>query len=231
MGGGSSEDAVAKVAGNPPINQAGNIIRLGDVGDDSLRHVSIDYEITTPANTMLVAESGSGDLKLSNVLGTVRAHTGSGSIEADKLGGGSRLETGSGSIEASNIMGATTLQTGSGEIHVQLGSAGDVSAETGSGSIKLTGVRGAVKADTGSGNLEISGQPTSPWKLVTGSGDITLRVGDAHFNLDAQTGSGSVKSESPITTRLSDKHHVSGTVNGGGPTIKADTGSGDIHIL
>jgi hypothetical protein len=27
-----------------------------------------------------------------------------------------------------------------------------------------------------------------------------------------------------------DKHHVNGTVNGGGPTIKAQTGSGDIRI-
>ena len=84
--GGSSDEAVAKVADNPPINQAGNIIRVGDVGDDSMRHVTIDYEITTPANTMLVAESGSGDLQLSNLNGTVRAHTGSGSIHADKLG-------------------------------------------------------------------------------------------------------------------------------------------------
>ena len=229
--GGSSEDAVNKVSANPPINQAGNIIRVGDMGDDFMRHVAIDYEITTPANTMLTAESGSGDLKLSSMTGTVRAHTGSGSIEADKIGAGSRLETGSGSIEASGLMGATTLQTGSGEIQAQLGAAGDVAAGTGSGNIKLTGVQGAVKAETGSGNLEIDGQPTSPWKLDTGSGNITLRVGNAHFNLDAQTGSGSVKSDSPITTRLSDKHHVSGTVNGGGPTIKAETGSGDIHIM
>jgi hypothetical protein len=229
--GGSSDDAVNRVAGNPPISQAGNIIRVGDVGDDSMRHVTIDYEITTPANTMLTAESGSGDLKLSSMMGTVRAHTGSGSIQADKLGAGSRLETGSGSIEATNLMGPTTLDTGSGEIRAQLGSAGDVNAETGSGSIKLSNVQGALKAETGSGSLEISGQPTSPWKLETGSGDISLKVGNAHFNLDAQTGSGSVKSDFPITTRLSDKHHVSGTVNGGGPTIKAETGSGDIHIM
>jgi len=26
------------------------------------------------------------------------------------------------------------------------------------------------------------------------------------------------------------KHHVSGTVNGGGPTIRATTGSGDVTI-
>jgi hypothetical protein len=229
---GSSDDAVGRVSENPPINQAGNIIRIGETRDDSMRHVNIDYEITTPANTMLVAESGSGDLQLSNLNGTVQAHTGSGSIHADKLGAGSKLDTGSGSIEASNLMGSSTLQTGSGEISAGLGAAGDVVAGTGSGTIKLTGVQGAVKAETGSGSLEIGGQPTSPWKLETGSGDINLRVGSgARFTLDAQTGSGSVKTDLPLTMRGSlDKHHVTGTVNGGGPTIKAETGSGDIRI-
>jgi len=84
----------------------------------------------------------------------------------------------------------------------------------------------------GSGTLEISGQPTSPWKLETGSGDIALQVGSsARFTLDAQTGSGSIKTDLPLTMRGSlDKHHVNGTVNGGGPTIKAETGSGDIRI-
>src|ERR1700723_4247471 len=74
-GGGSSDDAVSRVANNPPINQAGNIIRVGEGSDDSMRHVAIDYEITTPANTMLAAESGSGDLQLSNLNGTGREHT------------------------------------------------------------------------------------------------------------------------------------------------------------
>jgi Putative adhesin len=232
--GGSSEDTVQRVADHPPIDQAGNIIRVGDDhGGDLFRHVSIDYEITTPANTMLVAESGSGDLQLSNINGTVKAHTGSGSIHAEKLGAGSKLETGSGSIDASGLMGSTSLQTGSGEIHAQLASAGDVVAGTGSGDIKLADVQGAVKAETGSGTLDISGQPTAPWKLETGSGDISLRLGNAHFTLDAETGSGSVKSDPPLTMTThgsTDKHHVNGTVNGGGPTIKAETGSGDIHI-
>jgi hypothetical protein len=231
--GGSSDDAVSRVAENPPINQAGNIIRIGENRDDFMRHVAIDYEITTPANTMLVAESGSGDLQLSNLNGTVQAHTGSGSIHADKLGAGSKLETGSGSIEASNLMGSTTLQTGSGDVHAGLGSPGDVVAGTGSGTINLTNVQGAVKADTGSGDLEISGQPTSPWKLETGSGTISLRVGSsARFTLDAQTGSGSVNTGNlAITMRGSlDKHHINGTINGGGPTIRAQTGSGDIRL-
>jgi hypothetical protein len=231
--GGSSDDAVNQVASNPPINQAGNIISVGEDHSDWARHVSVDYEIMTPSNTMLVAESGSGDLQLSGISGTVRAHTGSGSVRADKLGSGSRLESGSGSIDANNLQGSTSLQTGSGDIHAQLSSAGDATASTGSGSINLGNVQGAVKADTGSGSIDISGQPTAPWKLETGSGDITLRLGNAHFTLDAETGSGSVKSDPPLTMTThgsADKHHVSGTVNGGGPTIKARTGSGDIRI-
>src|ERR1700728_4703829 len=189
--GGSSDDAVSRIADHPPIDQAGNIIRVGDEhGGDFFRHVSIDYEITTPANTMLVAESGSGDLQLSNLNGTVKAHTGSGSIRAEKLGSGSRLETGSGSIEATNLIGSNTLQTGSGEIHAQLASAGDVVAGTGSGDIKLADVQGALKAETGSGTLEISGRPTAPWKLETGAGDISLKLGTANFKLDAEAGAG-----------------------------------------
>jgi hypothetical protein len=231
--GGSSDDAVAKVADAPPIDQAGNIIRVGDDhGSDWARHVSIDYDITTPANTMLTAESGSGNLQLSNLKGTVKGHTGSGDIRVDKLGAGSRLETGSGTIEATNLMGFTSLQTGSGEIRADLSAAGDVTAGTGSGNIRLANVQGAVKSETGSGNIDISGQPTSPWKLETGSGNIDLKLGaNARFTLDAETGSGSVQSDLPLTMRGSmDKHHVNGTVNGGGPTIKAETGSGNIHI-
>ncbi len=95
--GGSSDDAVAKVAAIPPLTRrATSFAWERTSSDDYMRHVSIDYEITTPANTMLSAESGSGDLQLSNLSGTVKAHTGSGSIRADKLGAGSRLETGSG---------------------------------------------------------------------------------------------------------------------------------------
>jgi DUF4097 and DUF4098 domain-containing protein YvlB len=60
---------------------------------------------------------------------------------------------------------------------------------------------------------------------------VRLVVGNAHFNLDADTGSGSINVSQPITMQGSlNKHHVSGVVNGGGPTIRVGTGSGDIQI-
>jgi DUF4097 and DUF4098 domain-containing protein YvlB len=66
---------------------------------------------------------------------------------------------------------------------------------------------------------------------VTGSGSVTLTTGGAHFSLDASTGSGGVHSDPPITTHGSlEKHHVMGDINGGGPTVRVETGSGDIRI-
>jgi hypothetical protein len=212
--GGNSEDQIKQVVDNPPIQQSGNTIRVGEMHESWLNHVSIDYDITAPKSTHLKAESGSGDLK------------------AVSMNGGVQLETGSGSVNGDDLGGDGYLQTGSGDIRVNFSNGGNVVAGTGSGSINLANVQGAMKAETGSGSLEISGQPTSPWKLETGSGDITMQVsGNAGFTVDAHTGSGDVKTNHPLTVRGPlNRHHVTGTVNGGGPTINAETGSGDVRI-
>jgi DUF4097 and DUF4098 domain-containing protein YvlB len=123
------------------------------------------------------------------------------------------------------------LDPGSGDIKGELNSPSSTKAQTGSGSIRINGVVGGLKAGTGSGDIEIQGQPTSDWKLETGSGSVTLGVGNAHFSLDASTGSGTVHSDPPITTHGSlEKHHIMGDINGGGPTVRVETGSGDIRI-
>jgi hypothetical protein len=64
-----------------------------------------------------------------------------------------------------------------------------------------------------------------------GSVSVRLTVGNAHFNLDADTGSGSINVSQQISMQGSlNRHHVSGIVNGGGPTIRIGTSSGDIQI-
>ena len=61
--GGNSEDQVKHVVDDPPIQQSGNTIRIGEMHESWFNHVSIDYDITAPRNTHLKAESGSGDLE------------------------------------------------------------------------------------------------------------------------------------------------------------------------
>src|SRR5215469_13731948 len=59
---GSSEDRVREIANNPPIEQTGNIIRIGKNHGEGWHNISIDYEIQAPADAYLEAGSGSGEI-------------------------------------------------------------------------------------------------------------------------------------------------------------------------
>jgi hypothetical protein len=216
MGGSGDVDArIQQIVSNPPIVQNGNDITIGPEhhNGDLYRNINIDYEITLPKSSAISATTGSGDVQIQDVGATVKAQSGSGSVRAH------------------GVQGPATLGTGSGDIELQQTGPGDVKAETGSGSIRLQGLAGALKASTGSGDIDAQGQPTADWKLTTGSGSVRLAVGNSHFNLDADTGSGGIHVSQPLTMQGSlNGHHVSGAVNGGGPTIRVGTGSGDIQI-
>ena len=211
---GDVDARVQEIVNHPPIVQNGNDIIIGQQHNNDLyRNISISYDITLPKSSVLNATSGSG------------------SIHVENVGAGLKAQTGSGDIRAFGIQGAATLGTGSGSIQFQQSSPGDVRAETGSGDIQLRGISGALISRTGSGGIDVQGQPTSDWKLSTGSGSVRLAVGNAHFNLDADTGSGGIHTAQPIAMQGQlNRHHVTGAVNGGGPTIRVRTGSGDIDI-
>lgn len=211
-GWGGNEQRVQEIANNPPVDQTGNIIRIGQ-RHENYHNISIDYDIEAPANSFLEANSGSGD------------------INDDGVGENAKLGTGSGSIHATGLQGGFITNTGSGDIYVEQTGQGDVKAQTGSGSVELKGVHGSLRAGTGSGNIKITGTPTSDWKLQTGSGSVEFYAGNAGFTLDASTGSGSVHTDQEMAVQGSfDKHHITGKVHGGGPTVRIETGSGDIRV-
>ena len=207
-----SQDEARQIAANPPIEQTGDVIRVGP-HQEQWRGISIDYEIEAPAGTVLAANSGSGD------------------IVDEGVGQNAKLQTGSGDIRATSLKGPFTVKTGSGNIVAEQSGQGDVVAETGSGDIELKDIHGGFHGLTGSGNIKASGNPSASWNLQTGSGNIELWTGNAALTLDASTGSGGVSTEHEMMMQGSfDHHHIRGTLNGGGPTIRVQTGSGDIHI-
>jgi Toastrack DUF4097 len=209
---GANEARVREIAAHPPIEQTGNIVRIGRQNQD-LRNISISYEIEAPAGAYLEATSGSG------------------SVTDDGVGVRARLHTGSGSIHATGLQSGFSLSTGSGSIDAEGSGIGDVTARTGSGTIDLRGVNGALQAHTGSGSIKVQGKPAGPWRLDTGSGSVELSTGDAGFTLDAGTGSGGIHVDRPMTVQGSlGRHHVTGKVGGGGPTVRIRTGSGGIRV-
>lgn len=218
FGGGSSSDTqsrIDQIVANPPIHQSGNDITIGERhAGDRYRNISIDYEITLPRASQINASTGSGD------------------IDSEDVGASFKADSGSGSVRARAVHGPANLQTGSGDIELEQNAQGEVRAQTGSGSIRIREMNGALRAGTGSGDIEISGHITGDSKLDTGSGSVRLTLGNsAGYTLDASTGSGSIHTQSPIAMQGDlNRHHINGTVNGGGPTLRINTGSGDIEI-
>lgn len=216
-GWGASEDRVKEIASHPPIEQTGNIVRVG-AHQASLHNISIDYEIVAPADAYLDAGSGSGDVIDDGVGVAAKLHTGSGTIHATGLRGGSGH-------------GEVSLETGSGSIYAELNGDADVKAETGSGAMDLRNLHGALRAQTGSGNIKTQGTPTAPWRLTAGSGNVEVWTSSAGLTLDAESGSGSIHSDREIATQGTlNRHHVTGKIAGGGPEVRIETGSGDIRI-
>src|ERR1035437_7704537 len=198
-GWGGSDERVREIAANPPIEQTGNIIRIGG-HHENLHNISIDYEIQAPENAFLDAGSGSGDIRVEGV------------------GENAKISTGSGNIHATGLRGGFKVDTGSGDIYAEQTGEGDVKAQTGSGNVELRNLHGGLRAGTGSGNIKVGGTPSAPWHLETGSGNVEFWAGSAALTLDASTGSGSIHTDREMLTQgSSDKHHVTGKLNGGGP--------------
>lgn len=251
FGGGNIEERIHRIEQNPPVVQQGNSIHIGKIEDRELtRNISIDYDVTVPAQTHLNSYSGSGDLTISGLELPVTAKTGSGNVTVERVSADSRVssgsgdltinsvkgilyaQTGSGNIRADGIAGDAFVDTGSGDIQVRQSAGGSVKAQTGSGNIKLQGIKGGLRADAGSGNIQAEGEPTADWRLGAGSGNVTLRVpSQASFNIDARTSSGTLKINHPVTTQgTMARNHIQGKIGNGGVLLDVHTGSGDIEV-
>jgi hypothetical protein len=206
------EDRVREIAANPPIEQTGSILRIG-AHLENMHNISIDYEIQAPARTFLEAGSGSGD------------------IDDQGVGVNARLNTGSGTIHATGLHEGFAVETGSGDIFAEQTGSGDVKAQTGSGTIELKNLSGGLQARTGSGDIRLTGQPKADWRVSTGSGTVEISPERAAFTLEASTGSGDIRTDHDMVVQGSfERHHITGKINGGGPLVRVETGSGDIRV-
>jgi DUF4097 and DUF4098 domain-containing protein YvlB len=194
----NAEEKVRALESNPPIRQNGSSIRIGGIEDWSLRrNVSISYEIVTPAETRLRAQTGSGRVIIRGLRGRVNASTGSGQIELDEITGAVEAHTGSGGIHGSRIAGAIIADTGSGGVQLEQTNAANVEAHTGSGGVTIRVPAEAafdLRAHTGSGSITVDHPMTVSGTI--GRHDLQAKVrGGGSTLIDLRTGSGSIRIE------------------------------------
>jgi hypothetical protein len=231
MGGRQAD--VNEIEQHPPIRQEGNSVHIDYV---NVHDISVDYEITVPAETTVRSRSGSGDQIIEGTRGNVDVQTGSGDVKLARLTGEIRLQTGSGNIRAHEIAGAVKGGAGSGDIEIDETSTGDVDLHTGSGNITVRGIQGGFRGEAGSGDITAEGSQSGAWEIHTGSGNVHVRLpGNAAFDADISTSSGTVDVNSPIEMTVQgrvqeSRKNIRGKVRGGGPLLSVRTGSGDVHI-
>jgi hypothetical protein len=244
-------DAVtlARAAANqPPVEQSGNVVRLHLPSDARTRRaVTVAYEVHLPSHVPVTTNTESGETVIDGIHGSVSVRTQSASVTLSNLeetevntgsghvtidgAGPLRVSTSSSGIRLRQIRDELFIRTQSGNVNASLSGEGDVDVETGSSAITIEGIDGGLAASTQSGKVRVAGKPRRPWQVTTGSSAIETEMASAAmFNLEATSGSGSVKTENLMVRGETDKRRVAGTIDGGGPMVRLNTRSGAIKV-
>jgi Putative adhesin len=250
MGFESPDKRLSDFIANPPIEQHGATIRIGEEMRN-LRNISVSYTIEVPHETEVAsrvlsgaqtiqdvrgpvkAEAASGSIHVSHVDQLTQLSTLSGSIRADNIGNDIRANSTSGSVVVSDIKGDIRIGALSGSTQISK-PGGRVDASTASGSVDVEGATSDVKAHAASGRVNVQGNPnaSSYWDLKTASGSVQLGVpANASFHLSAEAMSGEIRADIPITIEERGKHSLRARVgSGNGGRVEVHTVSGEIRL-
>ena len=229
------------IGGGASAETGGGSIDVGTVSGDVGLHTGGGSIELRQANGKVVTETGGGSIEIQSCSQGASVETGGGSIAVHHCNGRVKASTGGGSIELGDIGGPVEIDTGGGGIHVT-SAKGHVRANTGGGSIELYGVPSA-QAETGAGGITVklvnTGGERRDSDLETSAGDITVYIAsDVALNVRANV---DVANGHKITSEFPDIHvrsegdwvkaySAEGKLNGGGPTLKVHTSTGDINF-
>ncbi len=183
----------------------------------ALARASVDFEITTPADTRLDLDVGTGDLSVSGLAGGVKAGIGTGNVEATDLAGNVEMEVGTGDVTITGV-----------EIQVDI--------HCGTGDVDIRGASGPARLDVGTGNIEFEGAPEGDCRFETGTGDIRLKLpAELNVKVDLEVGTGSIDVDYDVVGDVS-RRDVEGTIGSSDQasvegTIYAHTGTGSIDLV
>jgi DUF4097 and DUF4098 domain-containing protein YvlB len=208
-------------------------------GDLALRTGGGNINVNTVQGNLTI-NTGGGNITIGSAARSVTAATGGGSIDVKKCGGHLVASTGGGNLELGQMAGEATVQTGGGSIRLNSAN-GLVTARTTAGAVELFGLTRGAKVQSGSGQLvaEFLGADFAESSLQTPSGDIVVYLGpnlrttvraavelaEGHY---IQSDFPEIKINTEGGNRSPKSAFAEGSLNGGGPTLKVRTTTGDI---
>jgi DUF4097 and DUF4098 domain-containing protein YvlB len=222
---------------------SGGPIEVGTVNGELGLHTGGGPIRVHQASGKIVAETAGGSVEIQSGGQGAIIQTGGGSVAVRHSNGKVKVSTGGGSVDLGDIAGVVDVDTGGGTIRLS-SAKGHVHAETGGGGIELYGVPSA-EAETRAGGIVVkllnTGGERRDSDLETSAGDITVYIAnDVAINVWASVDLANghkIMSEFPDIHVRSEggdygpkSYTAEGHLNGGGPTLKVHTSTGDISF-
>lgn len=208
--------------------------------------VSVDYTVSVPMSAGVDLKSISGNVKVSGVQGAVRAETISGSVTTASTPKLEAAKTVSGDVDLTDASADAELTASSisGTVRARGLKARALDLGTVSGDVLLANVScDRLGIRSVSGNVEYSGVllKSGRYDINSHSGTVRLTLSsDVGFELNANSFSGSIRSDLPLTIgpatardgrrRPGPGHSTHGVFGDGSATLTVRTFSGDVII-
>jgi DUF4097 and DUF4098 domain-containing protein YvlB len=188
-------------------------------GDVDLHSDFGKINFTNGSAASLTAKTLNGDITLKGLAvdGLINAQSDFGDLTLTQaVGQNYTLTTKNGKISADAVQGTLTVSNDFGNVDLSGGENATLNLTSRSGALRYSGSLGA-----------------GPHQLSTNFGAINLQLPqDTPLNVDLLTKFGHIRSDLKITisTNELDQKHWTGTINGGGASLNAQTDNGDITI-
>jgi hypothetical protein len=213
------------------ITQSGSGLEIRTDIPSGLNNVSVELEITAPADTQVDLQSRGGDVSIVGIAGRVRAVTGGGDIEVWEAKSPLDVHTAGGNITVFGAKGGLHAETAGGDIEIH-DADGETFVSTGGGNIQILGANGEIQVNTGAGDIDYQGHPQGTCRFDTSRGHIKLRLpADSNARVELETLAGDIAVDWPVDG-YETQRRVRGNIGSGDEgNIHADTGKGDISMI
>ncbi len=233
-----------RIRGFVEANTGGGEIHIGKIGG-AVRCVSAAGSIfVDSAGGEAKCQTAGGEIQVREGAGPMSLSTEGGNIQVDRAGSTVEAHTGQGVIEISQAAGMVLADTRGGSI--QVGSAHGAKCQSAAGTIRVKTMSGPLNLQTAMGSILaelLSGARIEDASLIAGSGDITVLIpSNLALSLVARNDTGGnpriVSDFSELRPKAFPKAFpmprpqlvYEGSINGGGPLMTINTGSGIIYV-
>lgn len=141
------------------------------------------FKVSAPAALNLDAVSGTGDIHLSKLSGSIDVNSGTGGLTGEVCAGQLNVKSGTGAVKLKGLCGLARVKSGTGAVTLHWAKApasGEVLVETGTSDISLVFPRGAgftaaLVSGTGSINNEFKAGGGFTVSAKSGTGGISVK--------------------------------------------------------